>query len=86
MPTSDTPLAERVKKFDPLFGLPEVLLPVPEDGRAEALDSREDWFPRDGGVSRSGPRGSNGSSEVGAFTPARPHGCRAPKAGSPSAR
>lgn len=33
----DTPLAERVKKFDPLFGLPEVLLPVPEDGRGPEI-------------------------------------------------
>ena len=35
--TDDTPLAERFKKFDPLFGLPEVLLPVPADGRGPEI-------------------------------------------------
>jgi hypothetical protein len=35
--TDDTPFAERLKKFEPLFGLPELLLPVPADGRGPEI-------------------------------------------------
>lgn len=35
--TDDTPFAERLKKFEPLFGLAELLLPVPADGRGPEI-------------------------------------------------